>query len=211
MASEFEKLYPHCGFNVKMRVASDGLHFEATPVSRHVPNYMLFVHGKISPDGVWHATLKGLDNGVLFGRSRDDMKRLAAMIECVFGEARRVLPDNTIPASEYEAAAERLEALIASLQETPQVSGPAPSGVDLDCDEDHDGDLARPGAETKRIDRMIERVKEARSLARSRAAREGMSEMCEHILGPFDRLLEELRVEREVAQRNDLDSQYNDE
>lgn len=209
MASEFEKLYPHCGYNVKMRVASDGLHFEAMPVSHHVPNYMLFVHGKISPDGVWHATLKGLDNGVLFGRSRDDMRRLAGMIECVFGEARRVLPNNTIPASETEAATERLEALIASLRETPQVSGPAPSGIDLDCDEDHDCDLARSGAETKRIDRMIERVQEARSLAQSCAERAGI--MRGHIFRPFDRLLEELRVEREVAQRNDLDSQYNDE
>jgi len=218
MANEDEHFYEYIGYTVKTRVSGEGLLFEATSTNRNVPNYMFTVSGKIGADGIWYATLRGLENGVLFGRDRNDMRNLAGLVDRMFGEARRRLPKNTIPANESEAGIERLEALIASLPEAPHGTFDGPvdfSGIQFD-DWDN-GDLpdsfwSSAGVMTKRLDEILTRLQDASDLAQEKLARAGLSEDARaEILGPYMRVAAELRTERQLSLRADLDSQFNDE
>lgn len=208
-----EHFYEYIGYTVKTRVGGDRLLFEATSTNR-VPNYMLEVSGKIGADGIWYVTLPGLENGVLFGRDRNDMRNLAGLVDRMFGEARRRLPKNTIPANESEAGIERLEALIASLPEAPPRTFDGPFDLtQWRWDGDDDDDVwSSAGAMTKRFDEILTRLQDASDLAQEKLARAGLSESARaEILGPYIRVAEELRVERKLSLEADLDSQFNDE
>lgn len=220
MANEDEHFYEYIGYTVKTRVSGEGLLFEATSANR-VPNYMLEVSGKIGADGIWYVTLPDLENGVLFGRDRNDMRNLAGLVDRMFGEARRRLPKNAIPANESEAGIERLEALIASLPEAPPGTFDGPFDLTQwrwDGDDDWDnGDLpdsfwSSAGVMTKRLDEILTRLQDASDLAQEKLARAGLSEDARaEILGPYMRVAAELRTERQLSLRADLDSQSNDE
>lgn len=213
MADEDEHFYEYIGYTVKTRVSGDRLLFEATSTNR-VPNYMLEASGKIGADGIWYVTLPGLENGVLFGRDRNDMRNLAGLVDRMFGEARRRLPKNTIPANESEAGIERLEALIASLPEAPPGTFDGPFDLtQWRWDGDDDDDVwSSAGAMTKRLDEILTRLQDASDLAQEKLARAGLSESARaEILGPYIRVAEELRVERKLSLEADLDSQFNDE
>lgn len=212
MADEDEHFYEYIGYTVKTRVSGEWLLFEATSANR-VPNYMLEVSGKIGADGIWYMTLPGLENGVLFGRDRNDMRNLAGLVDRMFGEARRRLPKNTIPANESEAGIERLEALIASLPEAPPGTFDGPFDLTQWRWDGHDDDdvWSSAGAMTKRLDEILTRLQDASDLAQEKLARAGLSEATRaEILGPYMRVAEELRVERQLSLRA-LDSQFNDE
>lgn len=217
MADMDEHFYEYIGYTVKTRVGGDRLLFEATSTNR-VPNYMLEVSGKIGADGIWHVTLPGIENGVLFGRDRNDMRNLAGLVDRMFGEARKRLPKNTIPANESEAGIERLEALIASLPEAPPGTFDGPMNFSrIQFDDWDNGDLpdsfwSSAGVMTKRLDEILTRLQDASDLAQEKLARAGLSEDARaEILGPYVRVAAELRVERQLSLRADLDSQFNDE
>lgn len=137
----------------------------------------------------------------------------------VFGEARKRLPKNTIPANESEAGIERLEALIASIPDAPPGAFDVPPDHftlsqldDFDNSDPLDSFWSSAGVMTKRLDEILTRLQDASDLAQEKLARAGLSEDARaEILGPYVRVAAELRVERQLSLRADLDSQFNDE